>query len=160
MFDISIAEGSHCTLPNENFLENLEYIFDEILKEFYKEGRECSITVCNDTFIQKLNKEYRLKDSATDVLSFAMDDDDEFPAFEFGFLGDIIISHDTCERQAKEFEVSYEEEFARLAIHGLLHLLGFDHEIDEEEHRIMFEHQDRFMDQFMQKYSGQNSSKI
>ncbi|MGL4562283.1 MAG: rRNA maturation RNase YbeY [Brevinema sp.] len=159
-FDISIAEGSGCALPNKKFINDLQEIFIDILKEFDKEQRGCSIIICNDKFMHRLNKKYRGIDSSTDVLSFALDDDDEFPVFDFGSLGDIIISDDMVKTQAKEFDVSTEEEFARLAIHGLLHLLGFDHEKSQEEHDIMFKYQDHFMDLFMQKYSGQNSQQI
>lgn len=160
MFDISVAENCVVELPNQKFLDHLQNIFTNILEEFNKKNRECSIILCDDSFIQELNKEYRNKDTSTDVLSFAMDDDDEFPAFEFSSLGDIIISIDHAKKQAQEFDVSYEEEFARLAIHGLLHLLGFDHELSEEDHKIMFEYQDKFMDDFMQSYNGTNSQKI
>jgi len=78
-----------------------------------------------DGTIRKLNKAYRGKDKATDVLSF------EAPRMckkANGFLGDIIISVPTAKRNAKEQKVSLKQELIRLAVHGTLHLLGYDHE--------------------------------
>ena len=89
---------------------------------------ECSgvqVLFVDDKAIHKINKRWRQKDKATDVISF--------PALEAKFpgpcleLGDIIISIDTAKRQAKEFGCSFFEEMLRLLIHGMLHLLGFDH---------------------------------
>ncbi len=82
--------------------------------------------------MQKINLAYRGKDKPTDVLSFAALDV-ELPAAlknvsQKRFLGDIIISADTMMRQAKEFRVTPEAELDRLMIHGILHLLGYDHE--------------------------------
>lgn len=81
---------------------------------------EISIVLCDDLFIQTLNAEYRGKNKPTDVLSFAQDD----PAV----LGDIIISLLTAARQAAAAHWPLESEIVLLAVHGLLHLLGFDDE--------------------------------
>ncbi|XOB61126.1 rRNA maturation RNase YbeY [Campylobacterota bacterium DY0563] len=87
------------------------------------------IIVDNDT-IQELNKEHRNIDKATDVLSFPLEF--EMPNMP---LGSIIISVDFVEDKAKEYNHSLEDEFKLLFIHGLLHLLGYDHEVDNGEHR-------------------------
>lgn len=79
-----------------------------------------SISFVTDSFIRKLNKTYRKKDKATDVLSFPMNTE--------GLLGDIVISLQRASIQAKSFRVTFHEEVCRLLIHGFLHLLGFDHE--------------------------------
>ena len=89
------------------------------------------IVVKNDE-IQELNKEYRNIDKATDVLSFPMN----FEVIDMPLLGSIVISTDFVQEKAKEFKHSFNEEFTLLFIHGLLHLLGFDHEIDNGEHRL------------------------
>ncbi|WP_152057486.1 rRNA maturation RNase YbeY, partial [Aliarcobacter butzleri] len=83
------------------------------------------IVVKNDE-IQELNKEYRNIDKPTDVLSFPMN----FEVIDMPLLGSIVISTDFVQEKAKEFKHSFNEEFTLLFIHGLLHLLGFDHEID------------------------------
>lgn len=87
------------------------------------------IIVGNDE-IQELNKEHRQKDKATDVLSFPMEFD--FPNMP---LGSIVISKEFVEEKAKEYKHSQNDEFTLLFIHGLLHLLGYDHEVDNGEHR-------------------------
>ena len=81
------------------------------------------IVVKNDE-IQELNKEYRNIDKPTDVLSFPMN----FEVIDMPLLGSIVISTDFVQEKAKEFKHSFNEEFTLLFIHGLLHLLGFDHQ--------------------------------
>ncbi len=83
--------------------------------------------------IQRLNREYRSKDEVTDVLTFAMSDGEEFPAFpgEEKELGDVFICLERMKDNAKEFGVSEEEELKRLCLHGLMHLLGYDHESND-----------------------------
>ncbi len=87
------------------------------------------IIVTNET-IQELNKEHRDIDKATDVLSFPLEFD--IPNMP---LGSIVISTDFVEEKAKQFNHSFEDELNLLFIHGILHLLGFDHEVDNGEHR-------------------------
>lgn len=88
----------------------------------------CELTVVftNDSEIHKLNKKYRAKDKATDVLSFSHIENG-VSAWEKG-LGEIIISLDTTKKQAKEYKVTVQQELLRLLIHGTLHLFGYDHE--------------------------------
>ncbi|SMC93960.1 rRNA maturation RNase YbeY [Sporomusa malonica] len=102
---------------------------------------EVSVVLADDDYIRQLNRQYRGKDVATDVLSFAMNehcagdhepDIAEAPGDIEILLGDIIISLETTARQAEEFGHSLERELAYLTVHGMLHLLGYDHE-DEEE---------------------------
>lgn len=101
---------------------------------------EVSLLLCDDIYIRELNREYRSKDLATDVLSFALEEGEE-PAVIGGpketLLGDIVISVETATRQAKEYGHSLEREVAFLAIHGLLHLLGYDHELGKVEEDAM-----------------------
>jgi probable rRNA maturation factor len=102
-----------------------------------------SIVITTDDEIRVLNSEYRNIDSVTDILSFAMRDgdnddfnygDDEFNGPEL--LGDIVISVETAVRQANEYGHSLTRELGFLTVHGILHLLGFDH-IEEDDRRDM-----------------------
>ena len=101
----------------------------EAIKESLTQ-KDIELLVVHNDEIQELNKEHRNIDKATGVLSFPMD-------FEFDNmpLGSIVISVDYVEEKAKEYGHTFNEEFNLLFIHGLLHLLGFDHEIDNGEHR-------------------------
>jgi len=99
---------------------------------------EISLVFKDDDGIQELNKEYRGKDMPTDVLSFALLEagEDELTIIdgeEELLLGDIIISLETAWRQAQEYNHSLEREIAYLMVHGLLHLLGYDHMTDEDQ---------------------------
>lgn len=99
---------------------------------------ELSITLTDDEHIHALNKKFRGIDRPTDVLSFAFRESDEPEIFgaNFEILGDVIISLERAKLQAEEFGHSYLREIIFLEVHGLLHLLGYDH-IDEEERREM-----------------------
>jgi probable rRNA maturation factor len=89
-----------------------------ILKKEKAEGK-INLVLMKDKEIRKLNRKFRKKDKATDVLAF--------PMKEEGVLGDIAISTDTAKRNAKRYGVSYRCELKRLVIHGTLHLLGYRH---------------------------------
>ncbi|NMB00209.1 MAG: rRNA maturation RNase YbeY [Firmicutes bacterium] len=100
--------------------------------EELQEPWEVSITFVDNASIQELNRQYRHIDSATDVLSFPQDD--EFaPWLELRVLGDIVISLERAMEQAEEYGHSTEREVMFLAVHGFLHLLGYDHEAPEEQ---------------------------
>lgn len=109
---------------------------------------EVSITLTDNEYIHKLNKEYRNIDNPTDVLSFAFADsdepeiipDDEVENTDYEMLGDIIISIEKAEEQAQEFGHSLKRELSFLTAHGMLHLLGYDH-MEEEERQEMEEEQ-------------------
>lgn len=92
--------------------------------------KDIELLVVKNDEIQVLNKEHRKIDKATDVLSFPLDYD--FPNMP---LGSIVISTDFVEEKSKEYGHSFNEEFSLLFIHGILHLLGYDHEVDDGEHR-------------------------
>lgn len=118
---------------------------------------EMSVTIVDNNRIHEINKEYRKIDRPTDVISFAIEDNDE-EDFEIFFdtldkeedfeiprlLGDIFISIDKAEEQAKEFGHSFDREIGFLAVHGFLHLNGYDHQTEEEEHE-MFSLQDEIL---------------
>ncbi len=100
---------------------------------------EVGIVVIGDAAIRDLNRRFRGEDAPTDVLSFALNEGkDEFALPPGGAtrLGEVIISLPTARRQAKQAGHSLEREVALLLIHGLLHLLGYDHAIEAEERRM------------------------
>ena len=97
-----------------------------------KREKDISLVVCDDPFIQKLNKKYRKRDFPTDVLSFSLDEGTE-PHLESPILGDIVISVETAQQQATAFGETLEKEFYILYIHGMLHLLGYTHNNQEED---------------------------
>lgn len=117
---------------------------------------EVSITFTDNENIHKINLEHRGIDRPTDVLSFPMIEFDEegnadFLELEydgdFVVLGDIVISTEQAILQADEYGHSVKRELAFLCAHSMLHLLGYDHEISEEDERIMFEKQDNILNQ-------------
>jgi probable rRNA maturation factor len=105
---------------------------------------ELSVLLTDDSEIRSLNLEYRGIDRPTDVLSFSQLEGDAFP-HENGplILGDVVISMDRAREQAKDLNVSVEEELRRLFIHGLLHLMGYDHEGSVAQAKKMKEMEDR-----------------
>lgn len=109
-------------------------------KEEIHSGAEVSVTFVDNKRIQEINKEYRNKDAATDVISFALEEMGEDEVAIIGediprVLGDIIISIERTQEQAEEYGHSFDRELGFLALHGFLHLLGYDHmtEADEKE---------------------------
>ena len=123
-------------------LATLEY-------ENVTEDSEVSITFCDDGRIRELNKKFRNIDRSTDVLSFPLFDEespDNFVSELDCMLGDIVISLERAKAQAEEFGHSYERETAFLAVHSVLHLLGYDHEISEEDDRDMRKRQSDVME--------------
>lgn len=102
------------------------------------------IFVDNET-IRNINREYRNIDSETDVISFALEDDNTFPTGDIKVLGDIYISVPKMKSQAKEYGTGERRECAFLVIHGLLHLLGYDHMTKEDE-EVMFKEQELILD--------------
>lgn len=113
---------------------------------------EISISFVDNEQIQVINRDYRDKDKPTDVISFAMQEmeDEELEIVGEGLpvvLGDIIISIDKAKEQAEEYNHSFERELAFLALHGFLHLLGYDH-MNAEDEKKMFQRQDEILGAF------------
>jgi probable rRNA maturation factor len=105
---------------------------------------ELSILITDDAEIRSLNSAYRDLDSSTDVLSFSQLEGEEVPGSK-ELLGDIVISLDTAVRQAGELGHTVEEEMSRLLIHGVFHLLGYDHERGEEEAARMRAEEEKYL---------------
>lgn len=127
--------------PDSRLLDAINSVVETVLKVKEREDDpEVSVVLVDDAYIRELNFQYRHKDTPTDVLSFAMeestDDEPEIGWDEDNILGDIIISVETAERQAEEYGHSFLREMAYLTTHGMLHLLGYDHE-NEDDRTVM-----------------------
>lgn len=119
-------------------------------RDLTKLGYEVSVSFVTDEEMRGLNLKYREKDAPTDVLSFPSMDTAVISGAGAGkgavfSLGDIVISTETAARQAAEYGHPFEREMAFLIVHGVLHLLGFDHETDPRDEEIMNEIQDEIM---------------
>jgi probable rRNA maturation factor len=110
-------------------LELLEARSEALLAAVDAADAELSVMLCDDDTIRSLNGEWRNKDAATDVLSFPQGD---MPPGAPRLLGDVVISIDTAQQQADALGHTLDDELGVLLAHGLLHLLGHDHEEDEE----------------------------
>ncbi|MDK2952262.1 MAG: putative rRNA maturation factor [Kosmotogales bacterium] len=115
-------------------------MIEKILDDFLKDSSEKTINLLltNDGEMKKYNEKFRHKEGSTDILSFEYGLDQEV-------IGEIIISLETIEKNAKELNESFEEEFYYILIHGVLHVLGFDH-IEDEEAEKMDEIQDEYFE--------------
>lgn len=98
----------------------------------YGRALEVSIALANDDLVQVLNREYRDKDKPTNVLTFATLDSEEPPSEGVLNLGDVILSYQTIEQEAQEQGKYIIEHLKHLIVHGALHLLGYDHETEDE----------------------------
>jgi probable rRNA maturation factor len=146
------------SIDETNSLDQTEIIqIENILafasrKQKVEPQSELSVTFVSNEKIQEINREYRGKDQPTDVISFAMEELGEGEIEVVGtdqprILGDIIISVPKAKEQAEEYGHSFMRELGFLAVHGLLHLLGFDHESEEEE-KVMFSLQREILEEY------------
>ncbi len=106
---------------------------------------EVSVLLVGDRFMRTLNRRYRGKDRTTDVLSFPFREG-AFGSLRQDLLGDIVVSLPTAERQARQAGESVARELDRLLVHGLLHLLGYDHERGAREERRMRSRERRLLE--------------
>ncbi|WP_342525395.1 rRNA maturation RNase YbeY [Chryseomicrobium sp. FSL W7-1435] len=137
---------------NEESLQLVEDVLQFVAKkEDVAELAELSVSFVTNDEIQEINKTYRNKDTVTDVISFAMQEQGEGEVAVIGeqplLLGDIIISVDRAVEQAADYGHSIERELAFLAAHGLLHILGYDHMTSDEE-KVMFAKQEQYLTEF------------
>ena len=112
-----------------------------VLKGENKETETISLAFVDKEEIKKLNKKFRKKNKPTDVLSFALSED--------GYLGEIIICPDIVKENAKKYKSSIKKEIMKVFIHGISHLLGYDHEKTEEEALIMEQKQEKYLFQLI-----------
>ncbi len=136
-FDVeqsSVPKGSRLSKAS---LEKIARAFDDVLKR--EVTGIISLSFVDDAEIKRLNRMYRDKDKVTDVLSFASPDGDRS-----GYLGDVIISYPQAVRQAEDGDL--ELEIADLVVHGMLHVMGYDHELASDAD-VMFPLQDKIVAQ-------------
>ncbi|PWI24111.1 rRNA maturation RNase YbeY [Kurthia zopfii] len=151
MLDIDFLDETDKVKDSD--IELVEKLLQHAAKvEKIEEGTELSITFVTNEAIHEINKEYRQKDAPTDVISFALEElgEGETAIIAEGMpriLGDVIISIDRTREQAEEFGHSFERELGFLAIHGFLHVLGYDH-MNEEDEKVMFGKQDEILESF------------
>ncbi len=143
LFEIEVPEKDISGLDFE--LESLinKVVMTSLNYEKFTTNVEVSVSIVNNETIKDLNYQYRNKDYVTDVLSFPLIDnfDMKFSEEQIIALGDIVISLDKAKEQAKEYGHSVEREVGFLVAHSMLHLLGYDHMVEDEE-KIMFEKQE------------------
>ncbi|RZT22312.1 putative rRNA maturation factor [Fictibacillus sp. BK138] len=137
---------------SEEFQELLANVLQKASEMEETGPAEVSVTIVTKERIQEINSEYRQKDAVTDVISFAMEEmgEDETEIIggeETRFLGDIIICLDVAKEQAEEYGHSIEREMGFLAVHGFLHLLGYDH-MNEADEKAMFGRQEEILEQY------------
>ncbi|MBQ3437877.1 MAG: rRNA maturation RNase YbeY [Fusobacterium sp.] len=146
-------------LYNEKFDEFLDKLYTEdYLQNYIKKILEIekiegdrpfymSIFLTNNEIIQGVNRDFREKDSPTDVISFAYHETEDFDIGPYDTLGDIVISLERVEEQAKDYNHSFEREFYYVLTHGVLHILGYDH-LEEEDKKLMREREELILNYF------------
>lgn len=150
MFTIDFSD--HTELVKDEWYEQIEKLLNFAKQEEQiNEDAELSITFVDKSEIQEINKMYRDKDKVTDVISFALEEDEpDIDMSEFNIprvLGDIIICTDVAQEQSESYGHSFERELGFLALHGFLHLLGYDH-MNEEDEKEMFGRQDAILNSY------------
>ena len=130
-----------------NEISNDTSKYEDLIRKIFNsvdDTREFNIIFVDNERIRQINREYRSIDRPTDVISFALNDNDESNYFAENELGDIFISIERAIEQAADYGHSIEREVGFLAVHGYLHLCGYDH-MTEEDEKIMFARQDEIL---------------
>ena len=131
-----------------NELDTVLKVLDSALKKENLDNVSFNLIIVDNEYIHELNRTYRNIDRETDVITFALEDEDSIvlPSDE-RVLGDIYISIDKAESQAEEYGHSLLRELCFLAVHGFYHLLGYDH-MTEEDEKVMFKKQEEVLDSY------------
>lgn len=148
MFTIDFND--HTGLVKDEWYEQIDSLLTFAKNQEQIDGEaELSVTFVDKNEIQEINKTYRDKDKVTDVISFALEEDEpEITGLDLPrVLGDIIICTDVANEQAESYGHSFERELGFLALHGFLHLLGYDH-MNEADEREMFGRQDQILNAY------------
>lgn len=132
---------------NENIpeLEEVKKLVEYALKHENLDNVEFNVVIVDNEKIRVINRDYRNIDKETDVISFALEDFKDVDYLDFRLLGDIYISIDKARGQAVEYNHSFLRELSFLTIHGLLHLLGYDH-MEKDDEKVMFDKQEMILD--------------
>ena len=131
-------EPENLVVPQE-YIDNIRTAIETVGKLYGVENSEVSVTLTDNEHIHVINREYRGVDRPTDVISFALNESEEpevVGGSEVNMLGDLIISLERAEEQAADYGHSVRREVAFLTVHGMLHLLGYDHMEDEEREEM------------------------
>ena len=128
-------------------LETVEKLLLSAIEKEKLEDVTFNLIIVDNEYIHELNKNYRGIDRETDVITFALEDYEDITYEDYRLLGDIYISIDKAKSQAEEYGHSFLRELSFLAVHGFLHLLGYDH-MKEEEEKIMSARQELILDEF------------
>ena len=126
--------------------KSIERVLNRGIKKEQLKDVIFNVIIVDNEYIHKLNREYRKIDRPTDVITFALEDYDDIKYEDFRLLGDIYISLDKAKSQAIEYGHSFKREICFLAVHGFLHLLGYDH-MEKEEEKIMFGKQELILNE-------------
>ena len=148
MFTIDFSD--HTELVQNEWLTQIDELLTFAKKqENIEEEAELSVTFVDKEEIQEINKMYRDKDKVTDVISFALEEDEpEITGLDMPrVLGDIIICTDVAKEQANNYGHSFERELGFLSLHGFLHLLGYDH-MNEQDEKEMFGRQEQILNAY------------
>ena len=126
-------------------LDIINNLLNNVIQRENLENAIFNVIIVDNSYIHKINKEYRNVDRPTDVISFALEDSEDAKT-DFRVLGDIYISIDKAHEQAILYEHSFLRELSFLTIHGLLHLLGYDH-MEKSDEVIMFKKQEEILNE-------------
>ena len=135
-------------ITDNGLYKDYDYLYDVINAALEHENVNnaiFSVVFVGDEEIHEMNREYRGVDRVTDVISFAFEDNNDLVYNDIRMLGDIFICIPQMKRQATEYGHSEKRELSFLAVHGILHLLGYDH-MNEEDEKVMFALQELILD--------------
>jgi probable rRNA maturation factor len=139
-----INESKH-TVPRKFIQEWMDQVVAELKKRKVinaeKARRELTLVFLDKKPAQKINKEFRGKDYATDVLSF--------DSMDPGSFGELVLCPEVLKKQAKEHKLTFQKELGYMLLHGTLHLLGYDHETNEKDAKEMFDLQDAIFERLL-----------
>ena len=125
---------------------DMKKVLEIAIKEEELNDVEFNVILVDNNYIHELNKNYRKIDRETDVITFSLEDNEEVNEEEHRLLGDIYISVDKAKSQALEYGHSFKREICFLAVHGFLHLLGYDH-MNKHDEEIMFSKQELILNE-------------
>lgn len=144
MKHLNLINQSDISMPRAWIKEWMSALSRELKKnKIVIRQRELAIIFLNPATAKETNQEYRGKNYATDILSFEGDQDS---------LGELVICPQVLKAQAKEHGHSFRAELGYMLIHGVLHLLGYDHEASKKEEKKMFQIQDQVFDRLCEKF--------
>ncbi len=127
-------------------ISEIERVLNLAIQKERLSNIEFNVILVDNHYIHELNKNYRHIDRETDVITFALEDNETVDFDQYRLLGDIYISVDKAREQSKEYQHSFQREICFLAVHGFLHLLGYDHMTLEEE-KTMFSKQELILNE-------------